>query len=132
MHSRRPTFPEATPERMADEDTGTYQERAGRRDAEHVLHCWDEPSGQGFRLRQELEAKMERVDQKVGVIEKKLWKWSGGIAVLVILVGVLGPILLGTWIKSTLAASERTAKVRDDSAVIFRNAHADTPAKQAP
>jgi hypothetical protein len=54
-------------------------------------------------------------------MQKKLWMWQGGLALLT----VLGPSILGFWLNSRLASAEQAASRRDDSAVIFRQAHAE-------
>lgn len=87
----------------------TYPDLNGG-DADHVLHCWDEPSGQGFLLRQEVRG-----------MQKSLWMAGGVIALL----AAAGPVVLGFWLNAKLGKSESDAARRDDSAVLFRQAHAE-------
>jgi hypothetical protein len=115
MAYRSPTRENATPQQVADSG--------------HVLWCW-EGDGPGARLRirvdQAVDSMTQQIDgvaretrKELGTINKRLWYISGGIAVLTI----LAPVILGAWLSSRLAASEKNAIKRDDVEQLFRRNH---------
>jgi len=56
-------------------------------------------------------------------MQKRMWMLQGVLALLV----VLGPVVLGVWLDHRMTKAEQSATRRDDSAVLFRQAHADMP-----
>ena len=111
MDYRRPTREVASPQTASDG---------------HVVWCW-EGAGPGARLRlhvDQVENNMStQIDgvakesrQEILAISKRLWYISGGAAVI----GILAPVVLGFWLNSRLASTERSAVRREDVAAAIQ------------